>query len=268
MAGPYPMGAVEVGGLQAGAQRLPSSSTSSCGVLPARHVGRRILLADGAAHDHREQEWGTHLRAGSPVLGVKPHLRPGSFRPNPTAHLTGVGGISHAQFHHPCNRRATRRHLDQTQRLRSLLVAPLLAAGLVASTGSALSPAAAATPSLITASFGATAVRIAAAQKGDPYRYGAEGPSSFDCSGLVYYVYKTRLGKYLPRTASAQRLATAAISKSSIRPGDLVFFTSSGRVYHVGIYAGYNKVWHSPRPGQAVQLSTLWTSSWVAGRVR
>ena len=153
-------------------------------------------------------------------------------------------------------------------RVRALIVAPLLAAGLVASTGSAFAPASAVTSTLTTAAFGASAVRVAAAQKGDPYRYGSAGPSAFDCSGLVYYVYKTRLGKYLPRTASAQRLATTNIAKSSIRPGDLIFFTSSGRVYHVGIYAGSNKVWHAPRPGQSVQLSTLWTSSWVAGRVR
>jgi len=156
--------------------------------------------------------------------------------------------------------------------------------GLLAATGSAISPTAAvaapaavsvatpsavtAVPTLVTATFGLQATRIAAAQKGDPYRWGASGPSAFDCSGLVYYVYKKRLGKDLPRTASAQRLATVRIATSSIRPGDLVFFTSYGRVYHVGIYAGGNKVWHAPRPGQRVQLSTIWTRGWVAGRVR
>ena len=175
--------------------------------------------------------------------------------------------------------------MSRSTRIRSRIVTPLLAAGLLAATGSALAPAAASaapsaspatvttaapslTPTLITASLGLRATRIAAAQRGDPYRYGSSGPSAFDCSGLVYYVYTKQLGKKLPRTASAQRLATVRIAKASIRPGDLVFFTSYGRVYHVGVYAGSNKVWHSPRPGQRVQLSTIWTRAWVAGRVR
>jgi cell wall-associated NlpC family hydrolase len=174
--------------------------------------------------------------------------------------------------------------MSRSARIRSRIVSPLLAAGLLAATGGALSPAAASAapsaapsatvsaaslaPTLITSSLGLRATRIAAAQRGDPYRWGASGPSAFDCSGLVYYVYTKQLGKKLPRTASAQRLATVRIAKASIRPGDLVFFTSYGRVYHVGVYAGGNKVWHSPRPGQRVQLSTIWTRAWVAGRVR
>ncbi|WP_404387301.1 C40 family peptidase [Humibacillus xanthopallidus] len=171
--------------------------------------------------------------------------------------------------------------MSRSARIRSRILSPLLAAGLLAATGSALAPAAASAapsaspaaasalaPTLITASVGLRATRIAAAQRGDPYRWGASGPSAFDCSGLVYYVYTKQLGKKLPRTASAQRLATVRIAKASIRPGDLVFFTSYGRVYHVGVYAGSNKVWHSPRPGQRVQLSTIWTRAWVAGRVR
>jgi cell wall-associated NlpC family hydrolase len=174
--------------------------------------------------------------------------------------------------------------MSRSARIRSRIVSPLLAAGLLAATGGALSPAAASAapsaapsatvsaaslaPTLITSSLGLRATRIAAAQRGDPYRWGASGPSAFDCSGLVYYVYTKQLGKKLPRTASAQRLATVRIAKASIRPGDLVFFTSYGRVYHVGVYAGSNKVWHSPRPGQRVQLSTIWTRAWVAGRVR
>ena len=174
--------------------------------------------------------------------------------------------------------------MSRSARIRSRIVTPLLAAGLLAATGSALSPSAATAatsaapaatvsaaslaPTLITASLGVRATRIAAAQRGDPYRWGASGPSAFDCSGLVYYVYTKQLGKRLPRTASAQRLATVRIAKASIRPGDLVFFTSYGRVYHVGVYAGSNKVWHAPRPGQRVQLSTIWTRAWVAGRVR
>lgn len=120
------------------------------------------------------------------------------------------------------------------------------------------------------ATIGQQAVSIAAAQKGKPYRYGAVGPSSFDCSGLVVYIYNTKLKKKLPRTATAQRKATTRIWKSSIRPGDLVFFaaTPTSRVTHVGVYAGGGKIWHSPKPGHVVKLSTLWTTKWTPGRVR
>ena len=171
--------------------------------------------------------------------------------------------------------------------LQSLAIMPLLAAALLVGTGSAptssvthqAATSTGSTPVTIEAEpvayisayaravRGRTAVRIAAAQQGDPYRYGAAGPSAFDCSGLVYYTFRTRLGVAVPRTANAQRLATWRISKSSLQQGDLIFFMSGGRAYHVGIYAGYGKVWHAPRPGQRVQLSRIWTTSWVAGRM-
>lgn len=167
---------------------------------------------------------------------------------------------------------------------RSMLITPLLAAGLVAGLSSA--PMSGAAPTAVQAapakaapqtikmqntayvSFRTRAVQVAAMKRGYPYRWGAAGPYAFDCSGLVYYVYTKWLHRNLPRTANAQRLATVRIAKSLIRPGDLVFFMSGGRAYHVGIYAGSGKIWHAPRPGQRVQLSSLWTSAWVAGRVR
>jgi cell wall-associated NlpC family hydrolase len=120
----------------------------------------------------------------------------------------------------------------------------------------------------ISAATGLRAVRIAAAQRGKPYRWGGSGPRSFDCSGLVYYVYKKRLHISLPRTANAQRRAAIRIAKTHVRPGDLVFFMSHGRAYHVGIYAGHGRIWHAPRPGQRVKLQKIWTSHWRAGRVR
>ena len=125
-------------------------------------------------------------------------------------------------------------------------------------------------PQADAATIAQQAVTISAAQKGKPYRYGAVGPRAFDCSGLVVYVYNTKLHKRLPRTATDQRRATVRIAKSSIRPGDLVFFAPSAtsRVTHVGVYAGHGKIWHSPKPGGYVKLSTLWTTHWTAGRVR
>lgn len=180
--------------------------------------------------------------------------------------------------------------------LHSLALTPLLAAALLlglggapvsgtASTGSPPGPAsadggasvaadahggavAADTKPVWAVALRAQGLRLTAAQAGKWYSWGGAGPTSFDCSGLVYYVYRTQLHRSLPRTANAQRLATMPVSKAAVQPGDLIFFMSGGWAYHVGVYAGGGKVWHAPRPGQRVQLSSLWTSAWVAGRVR
>jgi cell wall-associated NlpC family hydrolase len=110
-------------------------------------------------------------------------------------------------------------------------------------------------------------VKVAATRRGAAYRYGAMGPRRFDCSGLVKWSY-ARVGKNLPRTSGAQYRSTRHISRSSRRPGDLVFFMSGRHVYHVGIYAGGNKLWDAPRPGKRVSKRTIWTSRVRYGRVR
>ncbi|MDN3292953.1 C40 family peptidase [Streptomyces ficellus] len=111
------------------------------------------------------------------------------------------------------------------------------------------------------------ALNIAASKKGAPYRYGAAGPSRFDCSGLTLYAYK-KAGKSLPRTAQQQYNKTRHISASSRVKGDLVFFHRGSSVYHVGIYAGNNKIWHSPKSGSVVKLDKIWSKSVWYGRVR
>ncbi|MFI1359952.1 C40 family peptidase [Streptomyces sp. NPDC020898] len=110
------------------------------------------------------------------------------------------------------------------------------------------------------------ALQIAASKKGAPYKYGAAGPSRFDCSGLTQYSFK-KAGKSLPRTAAAQYNKTKHIAAKSRRGGDLVFFHSGSNVYHVGIYAGKGKIWHSPKTGEVVKLQKIWTKSVWYGRV-
>lgn len=115
---------------------------------------------------------------------------------------------------------------------------------------------------------GQRALAIAAAQEGAPYRYGASGPDEFDCSGLTQFAYAS-VGIRLPRTAAAQYAVTRHISPSQRRPGDLVFFpTPEGAIFHVGIYAGDDRVWHAPRPGTTVRLERIWTDRVLYGRVR
>ncbi|HEY9373936.1 C40 family peptidase [Streptomyces sp.] len=115
-------------------------------------------------------------------------------------------------------------------------------------------------------SYASTALDVAASKQGAPYKYGAAGPSRFDCSGLTLYSYK-RAGKKLPRTAQQQYNRTRHISASGRTQGDLVFFHSGGRIYHVGIYAGNGRIWHSPKTGSWVKLDRIWSSQVLYGRV-
>ncbi|WP_127355893.1 C40 family peptidase [Actinacidiphila soli] len=139
---------------------------------------------------------------------------------------------------------------------------------------SALTAAAVAGPAVLpglasqadAATLSIRALDIAASKKGSPYKYGAAGPHRFDCSGLTLYSYK-RAGKKLPRTAAAQYNKSKHISASHRKRGDLVFFHSGRSVYHVGIYAGHGKIWHSPKAGTRVRLEKIWTHSVWYGRV-
>ena len=107
-------------------------------------------------------------------------------------------------------------------------------------------------------------VNLAYSKLGSPYVWGAEGPNSFDCSGLTSYVYKNAAGVSLPRTSSAQSGYGKTVSKSNLQPGDLVFF-GSGSVSHVGIYIGGGNMIHSPKPGESVKITSI-NSSYYSGR--
>ncbi len=84
-------------------------------------------------------------------------------------------------------------------------------------------------------------VTAAAAQEGKPYVYGAAGPDSFDCSGLVQYAF-AQAGRTMPRTAQEQYDATWHIYPGQAHSGDLVFWGAPKAVYHVGIYLGNNQM--------------------------
>ncbi|MFF3561129.1 C40 family peptidase [Streptomyces sp. NPDC002574] len=140
---------------------------------------------------------------------------------------------------------------------------------------SALTAAAVAGPAVLpdmaqhaeAATLRAQALQVAASKKGAPYRYGATGPRSFDCSGLTLYSFK-KVGRKLPRTAAAQYNSTRHIHRSDRTRGDLVFFHYGSSIYHVGIYAGHGRIWHSPKPGGRVRLEKIWTRSVWYGRVK
>ncbi|MFJ2188538.1 C40 family peptidase [Kitasatospora sp. NPDC087861] len=104
-----------------------------------------------------------------------------------------------------------------------------------------------------------SAIGYALAQLGKPYVWGGNGPSGYDCSGLVQQAYR-RSGISLPRVADDQYAATTPISAGQLRRGDLVFWSDSGRasgIHHVGIYLGGGTFVEAPRPGKTVRVSTL-----------
>ena len=91
-------------------------------------------------------------------------------------------------------------------------------------------------------------------QLGDPYRFATAGPDSFDCSGLTSAAWKS-VGVSLPRSSKAQSVAGTSVSRSSLQPGDLVFYYSP--VSHVALYAGNGQIIHAPRPGKGVQYTSV-----------
>ncbi|MGD8379813.1 MAG: C40 family peptidase [Gammaproteobacteria bacterium] len=98
-------------------------------------------------------------------------------------------------------------------------------------------------------------------QLGSPYRYGGASPYGFDCSGLVYYVYR-HAGLDVPRTTGAQYRAGRPVPVTQARPGDLLFFRINGKVSHVGIYLGGGAFVHAPETGEVVTTASLSEPWW------
>lgn len=118
------------------------------------------------------------------------------------------------------------------------------------------------------AAAAAAAVQYALAQLGTPYRWGGEGPSGFDCSGLVQAAYAAA-GIQLPRVAQQQYDATPHLPPAApLEPGDLVFFgTSASDVTHVGIVVNATQMVDAPHTGAVVRVENFaWSDYLGAGR--
>lgn len=111
----------------------------------------------------------------------------------------------------------------------------------------------------------AAAVAEAKAQIGKPYEWGADGPDSFDCSGLTQWAWKAA-GRTLPHSSVAQYGATVRVAVSQIEPGDLVFYGSP--IHHVGIYAGDGQMVEASETGTPVRMRSIYRRDLVGvGRV-
>ena len=116
--------------------------------------------------------------------------------------------------------------------------------------------------------IGSRVVAIAMQYLGVPYRWGGADPSTgFDCSGLVMYVY-AKVGISLPHYTGAQWALGVPVSRSDLKPGDVVFFNG---ISHDGIYIGGGQFVQAPRTGDVVKVSSLsesWYSSTYEGARR
>jgi len=98
------------------------------------------------------------------------------------------------------------------------------------------------------------AVQTGLAQLGDPYSWGAAGPSAFDCSGLTMYSWAAA-GVSLPHSSSAQYGVGQHVSRSEVRAGDLVFFYSP--IHHVGLAINNSQMVHASTYGVPVKIDSI-----------
>ena len=113
-------------------------------------------------------------------------------------------------------------------------------------------------------SVGVQALRWALTKVGDPYVWGAAGPSAFDCSGLVMWAY-AQVGISLMHFTGDQWNEGEHISRNELQPGDLVFFFPT--ISHVGLYIGNGLMVDAPTFGVPVHVEPVFWSAYV-GAVR
>ncbi|MFF7281411.1 NlpC/P60 family protein [Streptomyces griseorubiginosus] len=99
---------------------------------------------------------------------------------------------------------------------------------------------------------GKIAVQFATTQIGKPYEWGAEGPDSYDCSGLTSQAWASA-GKPIPRTSQEQWKQLQHVDIKDMRPGDLIIYFDDAS--HVAMYLGEGAIVHAPRPGRTVTLA-------------
>lgn len=96
------------------------------------------------------------------------------------------------------------------------------------------------------------ATRAALSRQGSAYVWGSEGPKTFDCSGLVKWSFEQAGMSGLPHSSQAQARMGSKVSRSQLRPGDLIALYSP--ISHIGIYVGDGFYVNAPQPGDVVKV--------------
>jgi cell wall-associated NlpC family hydrolase len=153
------------------------------------------------------------------------------------------------------------------------VVEPLVVPGAAARAGAPVTTTATTQVSggLVTPAQVLTMLRAAVSRVGMPYVWGAAGPRSFDCSGLVQWSF-AQAGLVMPRVAADQARTGPFVPVRRLAPGDLLFYhtdpTAPGYISHVAIYLGKGRMIQAPQPGQNVEIVPVDLGSEYAGAVR
>jgi peptidoglycan DL-endopeptidase RipA len=167
-----------------------------------------------------------------------------------------------------------RRHASALERQRLAAIAQARAQAAAKAAAAAAAATAAKTPvppapppvssgggeigGTVSVETGQRAVQAAESQIGKPYQWGAAGPDSYDCSGLVMWAYE-QVGVHLDHYTGDQWNEGAHIPTSALRPGDLVFFATDtsdpNTIHHVGMYIGNGSMVEAPYTGADVRIS-------------
>ena len=147
----------------------------------------------------------------------------------------------------------------------------LVTVGTSGLSGQGMAGAGAASASAVPGTQLDTMLRAAMSREGMPYVWGAAGPTSFDCSGLVQWSF-AQAGIVMPRVAADQALAGPAVPVSQLQPGDLLFYhtdpTAPTYISHVAIYLGNGWMIQAPEPGQDVEVVPADFGNEFAGAIR
>lgn len=110
------------------------------------------------------------------------------------------------------------------------------------------------------------AARAALSKQGSSYVWGAEGPVTFDCSGLVKWAFEQAGMPGMPHSSQAQARMGSSVSQSQLRPGDLIALYSP--ISHIGIYVGDGLYVNAPQPGDVVKVvSVPWSEVTAMSRI-
>ncbi len=154
--------------------------------------------------------------------------------------------------------RARQAALDAAADAQAVAAGAGAGAGVVAIDFGAIEPAPAPNPAA------QAAIDAALSQLGKPYQWGAEGPDSFDCSGLTMWSW-AHADVAIPRTSQTQYAGTTRVPKDDWQPGDLLFFGNP--IHHVAMYIGNGQMVEAPYTGSEVRVVSAYRSDYVgAGR--
>lgn len=107
---------------------------------------------------------------------------------------------------------------------------------------------------------------------GVAYRFGGSSPTSgLDCSGFMQYIFRRSMNVNLPRQSRQMATVGESVSKGSLQPGDMVFFSpGGGGISHVGMYIGNGRMIHAPRTGKNIEITSIeqgyWARAYVTAR--